>query len=152
MSLPFKLTVHTSPQRVPTAIRSRLWGQQARHVGTSFPKVTWWVMLLNKFQHTMLPDSSAETTKFGSDFDQFIAQIFVPTCKAITYHLLLGTGWKLNSQEFNSQKGYESSFFSNVPTGSDPHPISYPKVNGVPTNLTTPILWLGTLSWPLTSI
>ena len=78
----------------------------------------------------MLPDSSAETTKFGSDFDQFIAPIFVPTCKAITYHLLFGTGWKLNIQEINSQKGYKSSSFSNVPTGSDPHPISYPKVNG----------------------
>lgn len=38
----------------------------------------------------MLPDSSAETTKFGSDFDQFIALIFVPACKAIMYHYYLG--------------------------------------------------------------
>jgi len=45
---------------------------------------------------------------------------------------------KTKYQELNSEKGYESSLFSNAPTGSDPHPISYQKVNGVPTNLTPP--------------
>jgi hypothetical protein len=30
----------------------------------------------------MLPDSSAETTKFGLNFDQSMALTFVPSCEA----------------------------------------------------------------------
>jgi hypothetical protein len=37
----------------------------------------------------MLPDSSAETTKLESNFDQLMALIFVPTCKAIMCHYYL---------------------------------------------------------------
>jgi hypothetical protein len=37
----------------------------------------------------MLPDSSAETTKLGSNFDQLIALIFDPACKAKMYHYYL---------------------------------------------------------------
>jgi hypothetical protein len=46
-------------------------------------------VLLNKFQHTTLPDSSAETTKFGSNFDQSMALTFVPSCEAKDKVLLL---------------------------------------------------------------
>jgi hypothetical protein len=46
-------------------------------------------MLLNKSQQTMLPDSSAETTKLGSNFDQSMEQTFVPSCKTIMHHYYL---------------------------------------------------------------